>query len=292
MNRTRVLQTVWIYVQLIVGAILGAISVVVFLVPADVAPQGVSGIAAMIHEVFGFPPVGIAILLLNIPIQYLGYKMLPGGWRVVAQSLFVVVLYSVAIDVLTPMVPPGGFSNDRLLNTLFGGLLGGISGGIIYRTGANFGGTSTIAMILRYRTGVPMSSIFLYTDTAIVVLAGFVYGIEGALYAMVVVFVGGMASDYVMEGPSVIRTAFIITNRPQEVAQAVIEGLHRGVTRWDATGMYTGNERSMLYVTVSRSQVAELKNIVSGVDEHAFIVIGQGHAAYGEGFKALKRAMP
>lgn len=289
LNRKSIAGLIWFYVQLVIAALLGAASVVFFLVPAEIAPQGVSGLATMSNTLFG-TPVGLTILIINIPIQYMGYKMLPDGWRVVARSLVVIVIYSMAIDLMTPLVlQNGGFSHDRLLNTLFGGILGGISGGMVYRAGANFGGTSTIAQILRHRTGIPMSSIFLYTDTAIVLLAGLVYGLEGALYAMVVVFLGGMASDYVMEGPSIIRTAVIITNEPQAVSAAIIGQLRRGVTGWDATGMYTGQARTMLYVTIARSQVNDLRDLVSGIDPAAFIVIGQGHTAYGEGFKALKK---
>ncbi|MCA9892696.1 MAG: YitT family protein [Anaerolineae bacterium] len=288
-TRKTILGTIMLYIQLVIAALLGAASVVFFLVPADIAPQGVSGLAAMANTLFN-TPVGLGILVMNIPIQYMGYKMLPGGWRMVTRSLVVIIIYSIAIDLMTPLVQGAGFSDDRLLNTLFGGILGGISGGMVYRAGANFGGTSTIAQILRHRTGIPMSSIFLYTDTAIVLLAGWVYGLEGALYAMVVVFLGGMASDYVMEGPSVIRTAVIITNEPQAVSAAIISQLHRGVTGWEATGMYTGQSRTVLYVTISRSQVNDLRDLVSSIDPVAFIVIGQGHTAYGEGFKTLSKS--
>lgn len=285
LDRRGLISEVWVYVQLSIGALLGALSVVVFLVPADVAPQGITGIATFFQELFGVPPIGLGVILLNIPIQYLGYRMLPGGWQMIARSIFVIVLYAVLIDVLTPMVPEGGFSEDRMLNALFGGIIGGISGGVVYRTGATFGGTSTLAMILRFRTGVPMSTTFLYTDTAIVIVAGLIYGVEGALYAMVVLFLGGIASDYVMEGPAVIRTAIIVTDKPQEVSQVILSEMHRGVTSWDVTGMYSGRQRGMLFVTISRSQVPDLRRLVEAADESAFMVIGHGHNAYGQGFR-------
>ncbi|MEL7233689.1 MAG: YitT family protein, partial [Chloroflexota bacterium] len=182
-----------------------------------------------------------------------------------------------------------GFSDDRLLNSLFGGILGGVGGGIVFRTGTNFGGTSVLALILQRKFGLPLSQTFLYVDTFIVAASGLVFGIEGALYAMIVVFVGGVASDYVMEGPSVIRTAFVMTNYPREVSDAVMEHLHRGVTSLPARGMYSGSDRAMLYITVSRAQVNELRHIVADVDENAFLVIGQGHTAYGVGFKPIKK---
>lgn len=281
-------ENIWKYFQLTVGAAIGAASVIVFLVPANVVPQGISGIAALLNALFGLP-IGIVVLLINIPILYMGHRMLPGGWWMTVQSVFVVVLFSVFIDAFTLLLPEVGYSDDRLLNTLFGGILGGISGGIVYRTGTNYGGTSVLALILQRKFGLPLSTTFMYTDTVIILVSGFIFGIEGALYAIVALFLSGLASDYVMEGPSVIRTVFVVTEQPYEVSEAVMARLQRGVTAINARGMYTGKERSFLYITISRAQVNELRSVISDVDERAFIVVGQGHTAYGGGFKPVKK---
>jgi uncharacterized membrane-anchored protein YitT (DUF2179 family) len=281
------LNFIWKYIQLMTGAVLGAISVIVFLVPADVVPQGLSGLATVIAQYINLP-LGVLILLFNIPILYLGYRMLPGGWRMIADSAFVVVMYSVMIEVIAPFLPTGGYSDDRLLNTVFGGIIGGISGGIVYRTGTNYGGTSVLALIMQRKLGLPLSQTFLYTDTVIIAIAGLAFGIEGALYAMIVVFLGGITSDYVMEGPSVIRTVVVLTNHPEEISSAVMERLERGVTSLSARGMYSGNEKSMLYIIVSRAQVNELRQLIAEIDERAFVVVGRGQTAYGEGFKPIK----
>lgn len=281
-------QWVQYYLQLLIGSLIGAAGVVYFLVPAQIAPGGVSGVSVLLNEVIG-TPVGIVILLLNIPIMYIGYRMLPGGWGMVGDSLLVIVIYSVAIDLLDALDAAHSFSDDRLLNAMFGGIIGGISGGIIYRTGTNFGGTSTLALIIQRRLGTPLSTTTLYTDIIVIMGAGLVFGVEGALYAMVVLFISSVAADYVMEGPSVIRTAFIITSEPDALANALMNTLYRGVTAIPARGMYTGQERSMLYVTISRSQVNDLRGIVAEIDESAFVVIGQGHTAYGAGFRKVKQ---
>lgn len=276
----------WKYFQLTIAAVLGAASLVLFLVPADVVPQGVSGIATLLNH-YVDTPIGVMILILNIPIAYLGFRMLPGGWRMTVQSIYVIVLYSLFTDLFGVLLPENGYTDDRFINTLFGGILGGVSGGIVYRTGTNYGGTSVIALILQRKLGLPLSQTFLYTDTFIVVAAGLTFGVEGALYAMVMVFLGGVASDYVMEGPSVIRNIVVITEKPEEVANAVMAQLERGVTYLPARGMYSGKDRGMLYITVSRSQVNDIKQIIAAVDEAAFMVIGQGHTAYGSGFKPI-----
>jgi uncharacterized membrane-anchored protein YitT (DUF2179 family) len=135
--------------------------------------------------------------------------------------------------------------------------------------------------------GLPISTTYLYSNLGTVLLAGLVLGWEGALYALVALAVEGAASDYILEGPSVIRTAVVITNNPREVADGILFQLGRGVTSWQATGMYTGQTRHILYVTVARFQINALRTIVAGIDPGAFIVIGQGHVAYGEGFRPV-----
>jgi uncharacterized membrane-anchored protein YitT (DUF2179 family) len=270
-------------ILLTIGALLGAVAVNVFYTPADIAPSGISGIAIILNHLIG-TPIGLVVLIGNIPVQLLALRML-GGWRVVARTIYVLVIYSVAIDQLNVYFPTMGISDDSLLNAVFGGILGGIGGGLIYRAGGTFGGTSTLARILQNRLGTPLGSTYLYTDALVVLLAGMVFGWPGALYAIVTIFVDGTTSDYVLEGPSRIRTATIITNKPDVVAAVLMNELDRGVTAWQGQGMYTHQERTILFVTVSRPQVSDLRRAVFSADPEAFLVIGQGHTAYGEGFQ-------
>ena len=273
-------------ILLTIGALLYATGVNLFYVPAAIAPSGVSGIAVILNAVFSWP-VGVLILLLNIPVQMLGYRML-GGWRVVARTVYFLAIYSLAIDMLAPYFPAAGLTDDHLLNAVFGGILGGIAGGLVYRAGGTLGGTSTLARILQNRLGTSLNATYLYTDTGVVLLAGLAFGWEGALYAIIAIFVEGTAADYILEGPSTIRTVTIITDQPQAVASAIIQELKRGVTGWDGRGMYTGRERSILFVTLMRPEINELHHLVLQIDPHAFIVIGQGHTAYGEGFRTIR----
>ncbi|MDZ4765079.1 MAG: YitT family protein [Chloroflexota bacterium] len=275
-------------ILLTLGAFLSALSVIVFLQPSQVAPSGVSGVAVILNTLIG-TPVGVVILLGNIPIQIIAYRML-GGWRVVAATLYAVVAYSIMIEVLTPYFPVSGVSGDALLNALFGGIVGGIGGGLALRGGGTMGGTSTLGRILQDKYGVPLSSSALYTDGAVVLLAGLVYGWEGALYAIVALWVTGAVTDYVLEGPSVIRTAVIVTDFAQVVSDAVLTEMGRGATGWQAQGMYTGATHSVVYVTVARGQVEDLRHLVFSVDPNAFMVVGQGHSAYGRGFRRALRA--
>lgn len=279
------------YLLIGTGIVISALSLIVFLQPLDIAPAGVAGASTLLNELFD-TPIGLMILLLNIPIQLLGYLMLPDGARVTGRSVVIIVILAIMVDNLGPVVPAGGISDNRMLNALFGGITGGIGVGLIYRAGATVGGTSTLALILQRRYGFPMSTTFLCTDTLIILAAGAVFGWEGALYAAIALFTTGLATDYVLEGPSVIRTAMIITDNPAEVSQRVFNNLQRGATSWRIKGEYTGVERTMLYVTVSRSQVRDLKDEISQADPNAFVVIGMGHAAYGAGFRRVRKPRP
>ena len=275
------------YTLIALGIVIGAISLIVFLQPQDIAPAGVAGASILLNELFA-TPIGLTIFLLNIPIQLLAYIMLPDGARVILRSVGIILIYSLLVDNLGPLLPETGISDDKMLNALFGGITGGIGVGLVYRAGATFGGTSTLALILQRRYGFPMSTTFLCTDALIIAAAGLVYQWEGALYAAVALFIAGLASDYALEGPGVIRTAMIITDKPAEISQRVFAKLQRGVTSWTIKGEYTGAARTMLYVTIARSQVRDLKEEIAQEDPKAFIVIGMGHAAYGSGFRRVR----
>jgi uncharacterized membrane-anchored protein YitT (DUF2179 family) len=278
---------IFTYIALTIGAAIAAVSVMLFLAPFDIAPSGVSGIAVILNHAIA-TPVGWVVLLLNIPIQIMGFYMLPGGWRTVVRTIYTVTIFTIGLEYLGGFFPPQGISDERLLNAIFGGVIGGIGTGIIIRAGGTLGGTSTLALIIQRRTGMPLSSIYLYTDTAVICIAGLIFGWEAALYAAVALFIDGTAANYILEGPSVIRTAVIITNKPDEVSQLILHQMGRGVTAWQATGMYTQQTRHMLYVTIGRSQVQDLRRLIAQADADAFLVIGQGHTAYGEGFHATR----
>lgn len=271
------------FAMITAGTVVAAIAVIVFFAPSNIAPAGLTGVAVILNDLFG-TPIGLMTFVGNIPILYAAYRML-GGWPAVVWMTYISVLFSVAIDALMPYFPPEGISDSIMLNALFAGVVGGFGAGLIYRAGATFGGTSTIARIIQRKLGVPMSSTYLYTNIIVVGLAGVFLGWESALLSLVALMLEGITSDYVMEGPSVIRTATVITNQPQEVADAVLYGMRRGVTGWSATGMYTGQERHILFITIPRSQVNDLRSIVLTADPSAFVVINQGHVAYGADFK-------
>jgi uncharacterized membrane-anchored protein YitT (DUF2179 family) len=279
------------FLLLFIGVLISALGYSLFQVPFNLAAGGVSGISIIIAEFTGWR-IGAMILLMNVPLWFLGYHYL-GGWRFLWRTIAAVVIFSAAIDLFNGYLPQlldeFPITDDILLSALYGGIIGGIGGGLVYRAGGTMGGTSIVGRILQLKTGTPLSQIYFYTDGLIILVAGLVFGWEVALYALLTLFLNGLASDYTLEGPSSVRTATIITDQPDKVARALIDGLGRGVSQWEITGAYTGQSHTMLLCTVYRPQVNELKELVAESDREAFVTIGTAHQALGFGFSPLRK---
>lgn len=277
-------------VLLVMGVVLAALGYSLFQVPYQIAAGGIGGISIIINHFTGWP-VGTMYLVMNVPLLILGYFHL-GRWGFVIRTIFSVLIFSAATDFFVAYLPGWlesyPLTEDILLSAIYAGLVGGVGGGLVYQSGSTIGGTAIIGRIIQQKTGTPLSQVYLYTDSIIVLTAGAVFGWELALYALLTLFLNGIASDYTLEGPSSVRTATIITNQPEAMSQAIIKGLGRGVSEWAITGAYTGETHAMLVCTIYRPQVNDLKRIVSEVDTHAFVTIGIAHQAFGTGFTPLK----
>lgn len=267
------------FALLTAGSLLLAINLNLFLAPANIAPGGVSGTAIIVNAITGWP-IGLTMLVLNIPLIALGFRHL-GRFQFLVRTVYAVLVYNLGVDLLARWLPSNGLTDDWLLSALYGGVVGGIGMGLVYRGGGTTAGTGILGRVLQIRTGIPVSQIYVLTDGAVILAAGLIFGWEKGLYALITLFVWGLAADFVLEGPSVVRTAFIVTDAPQAVADAIFEELRIGVTAWQAKGMYTQAEHSILFCTVSRPQEPGLRQVVREVDPCAFLVTGHGHQAWG-----------
>jgi uncharacterized membrane-anchored protein YitT (DUF2179 family) len=276
------------YALIAVGALLQAISVIVFLAPANLASGGVSGLSVIINHLVPVLPIGALVLVLNLPLMLLGIRFL-GGLRFFIRTIVTVALYSALLVVLAA-AGIRSVTNDVVLNTLFGGIIGGIGMGLVFRAKSTTGGTDVLAQLLLRWRGIPLSQGYLLTDAAVILLAGLIFGWEKALYSLIALYVTGLAAEAISEGVGIARIVTVITQDPDRVASAVMTHMRRGVTRWSGTGAYTGQERPILFIIISRSEVAALKSFIYEADPHAFVVIGQAHEVYGEGFKQFERS--
>jgi uncharacterized membrane-anchored protein YitT (DUF2179 family) len=277
------------YVLIFAGTIIEAIALRLFLIPANLASGGVSGIAQLLNHYTGWP-IGVMVFVGNIPLFAIGWRFL-GGRRFAIRTAFSVVLYSVAVDLIPRfhLLPPNGITDDVFLNSLYGAVVAGVGYGLVYRARSTSGGSDILARILNHYRSVSMTQSYLMVDSAVILAAGFVFGWKQALYAIITLYVSGIVSETILEGSGTVRTALIITSKADLVSQRVLDELERGVTILQGTGAYTGEDRPVLYCVITRAEVAQLKGIVREVDEQAFIVIGVAHEALGEGFKSLQK---
>jgi len=273
------------YGLLVAGAVVQAASMDLFLVPGKVASGGVSGLSIVLNHLTGLP-IGLMVLVMNAPLFVLGWRHL-GGRRFFVRTIFTVVLYSVLVDLGLLAIRTGPTQNS-MLNALYGGVVGGIGMGVTFLGQGTAGGTDILARVLARLRGIPLSQSYLFTDALVILLAGVVFGWEQALYAMIALYISGVAAEIITEGVGIVRTAIIVSNKPLEVSDAILREMERGVTGLHGEGMYTHQARTVLYVVISRSEVARLKAIIHEVDPEAFVVIGQANEALGEGFRPLK----
>jgi len=237
----------------------------------------------VLNHLLGLPN-GLLLTLLNIPLLVLGFLYL-GRMRFLLRTVYVILLINIVIDATAPWLT-SGITDDILLNSLYGGVMAGVSGGLLLRAKGSMGGTYISARILQIKTGIPLSQSFLITDGILIIMLGAVFGWENALYSMLALFLFGLSSDYVLEGPSVVRMVFIVTKYADEVTKNLHRRMGIGVTHWQGTGMYTGAAQEVLFCTISRPDVETLKSLVYEIDPASFVVIGQGHQARGGTFSA------
>ncbi len=276
------------YTLIFLGALIQALSMVLFYIPGKLAAGGVTGTAQIIVNYFPGIPIGLLVLGLNIPLFVLGWRFL-GGRRFLIRTVVATVAYTTLLDVLTAYLPKEGVTHDPVLNALYGAVIGGIGVGLVFRAQATSGGTDILARLLGQWRGIPVSQSYLITDAAVVFVAGLAFGWDLALYALVTLYVSGLATEATLEGAGIVRTATIITSHSRAVSEKILSDMERGVTMWPGTGMYSGEERQILFVAVTRSELSQLKALIHEADPSAFVVIGQAHEALGEGFKPLKQ---
>lgn len=266
-----------------VGAAVTALGYSLFQVPFDITAGGLSGLAIIINYFTDWPE-GFLFFIMNIPLVLLGFFQL-GRWRFILSVIVSLIVFSAAADFFIHAMPnilaQYPITDNVLLSALYAGIVFGVGNGLIFRAGGCFPGTTIVGRIIQEKTGFPLSQTFLFADSLIIVTAGIVFGWELAMLALISLFFSGFAADFIVEGASQVRSAMIITESPEILKSSLMEGLGKGITQWTVSGGYTNRERTLLYCIVHRSQVNDLKYIVSNHDSQAFVVIGVAHQAFG-----------
>lgn len=279
-------RTIQDYFVILIGSTLVAVSLRVFLVPAKLASGGISGLAQIINSYTSWP-IGVMVLLGNLPLFILGWRFL-GGPRFAARTAFAILSFSILVDIPVPFLPGEGITEDIVLNTLYGGVVSGIGYGLVYRGRGTSGGTDILARILSSWRGIPVTQSYLITDALIIFLAGLSFSWENALYSLVLLYISGIGAESISQGSNVLRTGLIITANPEPIIAEIFQRLRRGVTIMNAQGGYSGQEKALLLCVVTRAEVPHLKSITRDLDPKAFLIIGQAHEVRGEGFLPIE----
>lgn len=259
------------YILIFLGSVLAAIGLEIFLIPNQIIDGGVIGISIIASYLSKFP-VGIFIFILNLPFLIIGYKQI--GKTFTLSTLFAVASLSVWVSIFHP-IP--GLTKDVLLAAVFGGIILGIGVGLIIRYGGSLDGTEIVAIILDKRSGFSVGEIVMFFNIFILSSAGLVFGWDKAMYSLIAYFIAYKLIDITVQGLNESKAVFIVSDKGEEIAEVLMARLGRGVTILQAKGGYSGEPKLVLYVVLTRLEIAKLKTIINTIDENAFLTINDVH---------------
>lgn len=250
-----------------------------YLIPNNVAAGGFTGIGQLVNSIIDVK-VGTVSILLNIPLFLLSMRTL--GLRFGIRSLLAMLGLNLFIDYI-PLRPA---TNDLLLATVFGGALGGLGFGLILRGSATTGGSDMLASLIhRHFSAIRVSVGIFAVDGLVIFASAFVFDQQAAMYALICTFLMNVVVDVVLEGPNSAHSYFVISDHADAIARRVMDEMERGVTAFDATGMYSGSDKRVLLCVVNRFETMQLRKIIFSIDPNAFVVASKAHEVLGEGFK-------
>ncbi|MFT8323388.1 MAG: YitT family protein [Bacillus sp. (in: firmicutes)] len=257
----------------IIGALLNAIAMNCFLIPADVYASGFAGVAQLIASVSPLS-TGILLFLLNLPVAIL-------GWIKVGKSFTFYSFLSVAfMSLFLELIPVNAYADDILLNAVFGGVIAAVGVGFTLKVGASTGGMDIVAMILSRMQDKPVGTYFFTLNSIIILTAGYLYGWEKALYTLVTLYAATRVIDAIHTRHQKL-TVMIVTKKSDELKVAIYEKLVRGITMIPAKGAFSNEERDMMMIVITRYELFDLERVIKEVDPQAFTNIVQTTAIFG-----------
>ncbi len=273
-------QPVWMeYVWITLGAIFIAFPIKNIYAPVNLVTGGVSGLAIIFNKMFGVP-LWATTAAINAILFLVSLKLL--GWNYVKRTAYTMAALSASLAWI-PSVPM--FNGDMIISAIFGGICTGIGVALTIRNGTSTGGTDMLAWLIRLKLkSRSVVEIMQFLDAAVVLAGIYVFGIQPAMYALITVYTVTKVSDSLIEGVNFSKQIFVISDKSEEIAQAVMQELDRGVTAIQATGMYSKTNKQMLFCVIHRKELHAFKSIVSKIDKNAFVILSDSREVFGEGF--------
>lgn len=285
MSRSKLFKYISEVLGIVFGCALYAVGVAVFIEPSNITPGGATGLAVILNRFFDAFPVGLYIILLNLPLLVLSFFVF--DLKFVLKTTFTTVFSSILIDVFAKIFPP--FSSDMILSALAGGVSCGAGLAVIMLFGATTGGTEMLAKIIhKKRRYISVGTMMIAVDAAIVALSAIIYNdFEISLYSVLCIITMSLFLDKMIYGLDRGKMFFIITEKNQKMLEVLVNESGRGVTEIKALGGYTKAEKHLLICVVRPPEVSKILSIVKTCDENAFITVTEVGEVMGRGFKRI-----
>lgn len=280
--KNNLLQNLISFIGITAGAMLAAFSIQTFLSPNMILDGGVIGISMIISKLTGLS-LSIFTIILNIPFLLIGYKNL--GKNFLIKALYAMLLFSAF---LTMFQNVHELTDDILLATIYGGIILGIGVGLVIRCGGCLDGTESVAIIINKKTSLSTGQIIMIFNIFIYLTAGILFGLDKALYSLLMYFITFKIIDLVSEGLEQAKAAMIITEHGDEIAKQIYNKLGRTATFIQGNGLVSG-KKDILYCVLTRMEISRLRAIVNEEDETAFVTITEVSEIIGEHIKSNKK---
>jgi uncharacterized membrane-anchored protein YitT (DUF2179 family) len=276
LSKTRLVKRITL---IFLGGLLFSVGLEIFLVPNNIIDGGITGISIILSHITGLS-LGVFLFVLNLPFLFIGYKQI--GKTFALSTLFGIAVMSVGTSLLKP-VP--GLTGDPLLAAVFGGIILGVGVGLVIRSGGSLDGTEIMAILFDKKSPFSVGETVMFFNIFILGSAGFVFGWDRAMYSLIAYYIAFKVIDVTILGLDESRSVWIISEKHQEIGEAVLARLGRGVTYLNGEGAYTGDNKKVIFCVITRLEEAKLKSIIEDIDEAAFLAVGSINDVKGGNFK-------
>ncbi|AMA72476.1 MULTISPECIES: YitT family protein [Aneurinibacillus] len=266
---------------IILGAALVSVGLEIFLVPNNIIDGGIVGVSIILSHLTGLK-LGIFLFFLNLPFLFVGYKQI--GKTFAISTLLGVAVMSLGTTLLHPVQK---VTADPLLAAVFGGIILGIGVGMVIRYGGSLDGTEIVAILFNKKMPFSVGETVMFFNIFILGSAGFVFGWDRAMYSLIAYYIAFKMIDVTIQGLDESRSVWIISDKYEEIGEALLARLGRGVTYLNGEGGYTGDNKKVIFCVITRLEEAKLKAIIEDIDEAAFLAVGSIHNVKGGNFKKL-----
>ncbi len=281
--KSRVRKEARNFLFIILGSAVLGLGYALFLIPHHIVPGGVSGIAIILNYFFSLP-VGLTSIVLNIPILYLGVKVLGRGYGL--RTILGMLILNFTIDLMHEVIKLPSATSNPLLASIYGGLLLGAGLGLVFRGRASTGGTDVLGMVLNRWTGISVGVGIFLVDFFIISASGFSFhSLEAPLLGYLTLFLSSKTIDFVLEGWSYAKLVLIVTEKEEEVKDFILKDMNRSGTFLKGETFYLGKPRKVIMTVISRKEFPILRQEVKRIDPEAFMIITEVYEVIGRGFR-------